>query len=96
MTRQSYVYLMANKWNTVIYTGVTSDLRKRIYQHKQELVDGFSKKYKIHKLVYFEVFDDIKNAILREKQIKGGSRGKKLTLIKGMNPKFEDLYQNIL
>lgn len=86
---------MMNKGNTVIYTGVTSDLKKRIYEHKEKIIDGFTKKYNINKLVYYEVFEDIENAILREKQIKSGSREKKLALIKSINPGFLDLYDNI-
>lgn len=93
--KAGYVYLMMNKGNTVIYTGVTSDLKKRIYEHKEKLIDGFTKKYNIDKLVYYEVFEDIENAILREKQIKGGSREKKLFLIKSINPGFLDLYDKI-
>jgi putative endonuclease len=84
-----------NKANTVIYTGVTSDLKKRIYQHKENFVDGFTKRYKVHKLVYYEQFNDVENAILREKQIKGGSRNKKLALISLNNPNFEDLFDKI-
>ena len=80
---------MVNKSNQVIYTGVTSDLVKRLYEHKEKMVEGFTKKYNIHKLVYFEVFDDIENAILREKQIKSGNRQKKLDLIKGKNSGFK-------
>jgi len=93
--KQGYVYIMANKRNTVIYTGVTSDLQKRIYEHKQKVVDGFTKNYKVDKLVYYEVFDDIVTAIAREKQIKGGSRAKKIALIRGMNPEFKDLYDEL-
>ena len=87
---------MTNKINTVIYTGVTSDLVKRVYEHKHKVTDGFTKRYNINKLVYYEVFDDIENAIAREKQIKGGSREKKIKLITSMNPGFKDLYNNIL
>ena len=83
---------MTNKYNTVIYTGVTSNLIKRIYEHRQGLVDGFTKKYNIKKLVYYEVFDNIENAIIREKQIKAGSRKKKTDLIESTNPDFKDLY----
>mgnify|MGYP001586701074 CR=1 FL=1 len=86
---------MTNKANTVIYTGVTSDLQKRIYEHKQKLVGGFTKKYNVNKLVYYEVFDDIESAIVREKQIKGGSRKKKIDLIRNMNPRFRDLYNEL-
>jgi len=93
--RHSYVYLMTNKTNSVIYTGITSDLVKRIYEHKQKMADGFSKSYNVDKLVYYEVFDDIENAILREKQIKGGSRQRKINLIKSSNAEFRDLYDEI-
>jgi len=86
---------MTNKRNTVLYTGVTNDLKRRVYQHKEKLVEGFTKKYNITKLVYYEIFDNIKNAILREKQIKGGSRQKKIELINSMNPKWKDLYDEI-
>jgi len=93
--RQAYIYLMTNKSNNVIYTGVTSDLPKRAYEHKEKCVEGFTKKYNVNKLVYYEVFDDIENAILREKQIKAGSRAKKIDLIKSMNPEFRDLYDEL-
>lgn len=79
-----------------MYVGITSDLVKRIYEHKNHLVDGFTKKYSLKKLVYYEIFENIENAILREKQIKGGSREKKLQLVEKENPSFEDLYQTIL
>ncbi|MEA3328402.1 MAG: GIY-YIG nuclease family protein [Candidatus Omnitrophota bacterium] len=90
--QQGYFYLMTNKTDTVIYAGVTSELQKRAYEHKQKTIEGFTKKYKINKLVYYEVFDDIENAILREKQIKAGSRRKKIDLIKSVNAEFKDLY----
>ena len=92
MSKQYYVYIMANVRNTVLYTGVTNDLVRRVYEHKEHLVDGFTKKYRIAKLVYYEVFEDMENAILREKQIKGGSREKKLKLINSVNKKWRDLY----
>jgi len=94
-THGGYVYLMTNKLDTVIYTGVTADLRKRVYEHKEGLVNGFTKKYKVKKLVYYEVADDIESAIAREKQIKNGSRKKKIALIKSMNPAFKDLYPEL-
>lgn len=94
-TRGGYVYLMMNKCDTVIYTGVTSNLKKRVYEHKEGLVDGFTKKYGIKKLVYYEIADDIESAIAREKQIKAGSRKKKIALIKSMNPTFRDLYPEL-
>jgi putative endonuclease len=84
-----------NKSNSVIYTGVTSNLQKRVYEHKEKLVDGFTKKYNLNKLVYFEVFDRIDDAIAREKQIKAGSRTKKIELIKSVNPDFKDLYDDL-
>lgn len=87
---------MTNKMNTVFYTGITDNLIKRVWQHKNKLVDGFTKKYNITKLVYYEVFEDIIEAIKREKQIKGGSRQKKIDLITKSNPAFKDLYDKIL
>ena len=96
MEKKGYVYLMTNKANAVIYTGVTGDLIKRAYQHKEKFVEGFTKKYSITKLVYYEIFDNMEDAILREKQIKGGSRAKKIDLIKGVNPNFKDLYETII
>ena len=84
--------MMTNKTASVIYTGVTSDLLKRVYEHKHKMVEGFTKKYNISKLVYYEVSDSIESAILREKQIKAGSREKKTKLIKSANPNFKDLY----
>ena len=91
MSKQYYIYIMTNKLNSVLYIGVTSDLEKRAYEHKLKLIEGFTKKYNIDKLVYYEVFDDIDNAIAREKQIKAGSRQKKMDLIASMNPAWKDL-----
>ena len=87
--------MMMNKNNTVVYIGVTADLVKRVYQHKQELIDGFTKRYNVNKLVYYEMCDDITSAIAREKQIKGGSRAKKLKLIKNVNFEMKDLFNEI-
>jgi len=95
VSRQYYVYIMINSRNTVLYVGVTNDLIRRVYEHKQKLADGFTKKYNITSLVYYEVFDDIENAILREKQIKAGSRHKKVQLINGMNREWRDLYDEL-
>ncbi len=95
MTKHYFLYITTNTHNTTLYTGVTGNLKKRIYEHKQKLVDGFTKRYNITKLVYFEIFDDPTNAIKREKQIKGGSRRKKIDLIENINPKWDDLYDNI-
>jgi putative endonuclease len=87
-----YVYLMTNKTNTVIYTGITNNLLRRIYEHKHKLVGSFTAKYKITKLVYYETFYTPMEAIDREKQIKAGPRKKKEELIKSLNPEYEDLY----
>ncbi|MEK6838049.1 MAG: GIY-YIG nuclease family protein [Nanoarchaeota archaeon] len=95
MDKQYYIYIMTNKRNIVLYTGVTNDLKRRVYEHKEKLVEGFTKKYNITKLVYYEVYEDVEEAILREKKIKGGSRAKKLALIEGMNNQWKDLYDEI-
>ena len=87
---------MTNKRNKVLYTGVTGDLIKRVYEHKEKLTKGFTKKYNVNKLVYYEVFDDIANAISREKQIKAGTREKKIELVNIMNDKWQDLYPELL
>jgi putative endonuclease len=86
---------MTNEYNTVLYTGVTSDLKKRVYQHKEKLIEGFTKKYNIKKLVYYEACDTAIAAISREKQIKAGSRSKKMELIRKSNPNYEELYNSI-
>jgi putative endonuclease len=87
---QYFVYIMTNKSGT-LYTGVTNNLERRIYEHKHHLVNGFTKKYRIGKLVYFEETNDINAAISREKQIKGWLRKKKIALIESMNPGWKDL-----
>ena len=86
---------MTNKRNTVLYTGVTNNLRRRVYEHKQKLTDGFTKKYNVVKLVYYEVFQDSLNAIQREKQIKAGSRNKKEQLINSINKEWVDLFEQL-
>ncbi|MBI2315349.1 GIY-YIG nuclease family protein [Candidatus Daviesbacteria bacterium] len=91
-----YVYIATNPQNNVFYTGVTNNLIRRIYEHKQKLVSGFTEKYNINKLVFYEVYEDINEAIRREKQIKGGSREKKLKLIEKTNSNYEDLYSSII
>jgi len=93
--KQGYVYILTNAHNKVLYTGVTSDLVKRVYEHKNKMVDGFTKKYSVYKLVHFEVFVDMVGAITREKQIKGWLRGKKIALIEGKNPEWKDLYDGL-
>ena len=91
MDRQYYVYIMTNKHNTVLYTGVTSDLLRRVGEHREGRGGVFTKRYNVKKLVYYEVTSDVYSAIAREKQIKGGFRGKKIELVNGMNPDWEDL-----
>ena len=95
MNKQYYVYIMTNKNNTVIYTGVTNNLIQRVYEHKEKIIDGFTKKYNCTKLAYYEIFNDPYNAIAREKQIKAGSRKKKIGLINSMNPNWKDLYDDL-
>jgi putative endonuclease len=89
--KKSFVYFMTNKNNTVIYVGVTSDLLKRVYQHKTKTYKGFTAKYNCDKLIYFEEFDDINLAITREKQIKSSNRKRKERLINAENPEWNDL-----
>jgi len=96
MRESSYVYILTNNHNTTLYIGVTSDLIQRTFIHKEKFFVGFSKKYNLTKLVYYEVCPDIEQAILREKQLKGGSRQKKIDLIEKFNPKWEDLYDKII
>lgn len=86
---------MTNKNNTVLYTGMTNNLIRRVYEHKEKLIDGFTKKYNCTKLVYYEIFSNPYDAIAREKQIKAGSRKKKIVLINTMNPEWNDLYNQI-
>ncbi len=86
---------MTNKLDTVLYTGVTNNLKRRCFEHREKLVKGFTSKYNVTKLVYYEVCQDIETAISREKQIKGGSRAKKLELVNQMNPAWKDLYDEI-
>ena len=93
---QYYIYIITNKYNTVLYIGVTNNLIRRIYEHKEKLVDGFSKKYNLDKLVYFEATEDVYSAISREKQLKNYSRTKKNILICERNPEWKDLYQEII
>lgn len=94
LSKGMYVYIMANTRPT-LYTGVTNDLIKRVWQHKQELVDGFTKKYHLKKLVYYEIIDGQLQAIIREKQIKNMAREEKLKLITKFNPLWKDLYRSL-
>ncbi|MDP3948161.1 MAG: GIY-YIG nuclease family protein [bacterium] len=95
MSKVMYVYIMANNRPT-LYTGITNNLVKRVYEHKQELVKGFTKKYHLHKLVYYENIEGEIEAIIREKQIKDMNRADKLKMIREINPELKDLYQAIL
>jgi putative endonuclease len=91
MHKQYYIYIMTNKLNRVLYTGLTSNLEKRVYEHKSKLIEEFTKKYNVDKLIYCEEFDNINEAIVREKQIKSRNRQKKVDLITKMNPAWKDL-----
>ena len=92
----SFVYIMTNYTNTTLYTGSTGvNIKERVWQHKEKLVDGFTKRYNINKIVYYEVFGDLYLALEREKQIKAGSRADKIKLIGGMNPEWMDLYDTL-
>lgn len=93
--KQGFVYILSNQRNTVLYVGVTSNLCKRMYEHKEKKVDGFTKRYNIDKLVYYEVYEDIETAIQREKQMKAGSRKKKIELIESKNPEWKDLSKDL-
>ena len=94
--KQPCVYIMANKRNGTLYTGVTSNLPKRAFEHREGLVVGFSKKYGCKMLVWYEVHETMIEAITREKQIKAGSRAKKLALIEALNPAWNDLYESLV
>ncbi len=93
--KQPAVYIMASKRNGTVYTGVTSNLVQRAWQHREGVIDGFTKRYGCKLLVWFEMAETMESAIVREKQIKGGSRQKKLALIDVMNPDWDDLYPSI-
>ena len=94
--KQYYVYILFSKKNGTLYVGVTSDLVKRVWQHKNKLVKGFTQKYNVDKLGYYEISNDINSAIAREKQLKGGNRQAKLDLIEINNPDWNDLYYEII
>ena len=93
--RNYFVYIMTNKWNRVLNIGVTNDLKRRVYEHKNKLLKGFTERYNIDKLVYYEMGENIESAIMREKQIKGGSRNDKIKLVKSMNKGWRDLYDKL-
>ena len=90
--KQFYVYILSNKYHTVFYTGMSNNLARRIYEHKNKLVEGFTKRYNLNQLVYYEYTDNPESAIVREKQIKDYRRSKKLKLIQDMNPQMKDLH----
>ncbi|MGB8981125.1 MAG: GIY-YIG nuclease family protein [Anaerolineales bacterium] len=93
--REYCIYIMTNIHHTVLYTGVTNNLRRRVRELRNGIGSAFTKKYNLHKLVYYEVGDNIYSAIAKEKQIKGGSRKKKIQLINSMNPEWKDLYEEL-
>jgi len=95
MMKRPAVYIVTNEHHTVLYTGVTSDLKARIYQHREKLLPGFTNRYNARKLVYYEVAEEMSAAIVREKQIKAGLRRKKVELIDAFNPEWRDLYDAI-
>ena len=95
MDKQFYVYILASKRNGTLYIGITSDLMQRVWNHKNKIVEGFTQKYDVDKLVYYEIYDDAQAAILREKQLKKWRRAWKLRLIEKMNPAWNDLYDHI-
>ncbi|MCB0721735.1 MAG: GIY-YIG nuclease family protein [Ignavibacteriae bacterium] len=96
MPRNYYIYILANKTHSVLYTGVTNNLIARLLQHKEQKTEGFTKRYKVTKLVYYESTTDVSQAITREKQIKGGSRQKKIELVKSLNPEWKDLSNDFI
>ena len=95
LMKQPCTYILASRPNGTLYVGVTSDLPKRVWQHKNDLVEGFTRKYQVHQLVWYEQHETMESAINREKQLKSGSRQKKIDMIQAMNPTWSDLYDNI-
>lgn len=93
--REYYVYILTNKWNTVLYTGVTNNLNRRISEHRDKVGSSFTTKYNLSKLAFYESTGDVEQAILREKQIKSWSRKKKIDLVQGMNPEWRDLAEEL-
>ncbi len=96
MDRQHAVYILASKRNGTLYTGVSSDLVKRVWEHKNDMVEGFTKRYSVHRLVWFELHENMESAILKEKRVKEWKRKWKIQLIESKNPNWQDLYQNIV
>jgi putative endonuclease len=93
---QYCVYIITNRRHTTLYTGITNNLKRRVYENKSKATEGFSKKYDLFKLVYYEVVEDVRSAITREKQLKAGPRRRKIGLIDAMNPDWKDLYNDIV
>ena len=96
MARQPAVYILASKRNGTLYIGVTRNLQQRVWEHKNDLVEGFTKKYGVHRLVYYELHEDMMAAIRREKQMKNWNRAWKLELVEIQNPEWEDLWEGII
>ncbi len=96
MEKQYYVYIMTNKSDTVLYTGVTNNLIRRVLEHREKATEGLTRRYRVSKLVYYQAGDNIEGAILREKQIKAGSRQDKINLIRSMNPGWQDLFEGLM
>jgi putative endonuclease len=94
--KQPCVYILASGWDGTLYVGVTSDLIKRVWEHKNDLIEGFTKQYRVHNLVWFEQHETMESAILREKAIKEWNRARKIELIEESNPKWQDLYPELL
>ncbi|RJO62413.1 MAG: GIY-YIG nuclease family protein [Dehalococcoidia bacterium] len=95
LTNQYYTYILTSRANTVLYTGVTNDLKRRVWEHKERFVAGFTHRYNVDKLVYYEACEDVTSAIAREKQLKGWLRRRKVALIESQNPDWHDLYPEI-
>ncbi len=95
MQKQGFVYILFSKPNGTLYVGATNDLAKRIFEHKNKLTRGFTQKYNVDKLGYFESYESMESAIMREKQLKAGKRQTKINLIQKQNPKWEDLYETL-
>ncbi|MFA6594538.1 MAG: GIY-YIG nuclease family protein [Candidatus Buchananbacteria bacterium] len=96
MTKYSYVYILASQKNGTLYIGVTNNLLKRVWEHKNKFINGFTEKYNVDKLVYYEVFESISEAILKEKQLKNWNRQWKIRIIQEMNPDWKDLYKEMI
>ena len=93
--RSYFVYSMTNRTRTVLYTGVTTDLKRRVWQHREKIFEGFTSRYQVERLVYYEMFDDVNSAIAREKQLKAGSRQKKIDLVNALNAEWRDLFDDL-